>query len=182
MHDSRNGQPPTSRGNSPTTPETAARILGRLFACFPEADLSEETKTERLHGYMTAIEIFEPSVLAEAVTDILQGRALIDGARVNPRFMPTPPEVALLCQEVQHRRFVRTKPRLAYERLPPVVDFTPEEKERRRLKAEAAKRLIGEVTKPPSSCVPSDVQQRLSEIAAKARERQKGVSSKPADQ
>lgn len=177
MPDNRNGQPPTSHGNSPTTPETAARIIGRLFACFPEADLSEETKTERLHGYMTAIEVFEPIVLAEAVTAILQGRALIDGERINPRFMPTPPQLALLCNAIRHERYKRTGPKIAYTRPEPAAELTPEEKQRRALKVQAASRLIGAVTNAADP-FPNETREKLAAIAAKARERQKGANSK----
>lgn len=119
-------------------------------------------------------------MLEEAAANILSGKAMIDGKRLNPQFMPTPPQLALICEAVRHVRYKRTGPRIAYTRPDPVVELTPEEKQRRALKVQAASRLIGNVT-AAADPFPNETRERLAAIAAKARERQQGVSSKPAD-
>ena len=100
---------------------------------------------------------------------------MIDGKRLNPQFMPTPPQLAILCEAVRHERYKRTGPKIAYMRPDPVVELTPEEKQRRALKVQAASRLIGAVTNAADP-FPNETREKLAAIAAKARERQQGVS------
>lgn len=124
----------TSQGTSQKAAQ-ASRILARLFACFPESDTTAEAQADRFRGYLIAIETFDVATLEAVAVKIMRGRSTIDGERVNPKFMPTPPQLALLCDEQRRESFVTAKPRLIYER--PLEQITDEERERRRQRVAA---------------------------------------------
>ena len=84
---------------------------------------------------MIAIENREADVLTEVSRRILCGTAKLNGELINPTYMPTPPQIARLCDEVQHERY--TTPRLVYEK-PPIPEISDEERERRKAKVNAA--------------------------------------------
>lgn len=121
----------------------ASRILARLFACFPEGDTSAEAQADRFRGYLIAIETFDVATLEVVAVKIMRGRATIDGERVNPKFMPTPPQLALLCEEHRHEVFVAAKPRLVSNNRAE-IELTPEIIARRKAKLEALQRTLDE--------------------------------------
>lgn len=71
-------------------------ILSRLIANFPERDTDEATKVERIRGYVIAVDGVPVDVLREASMRVLRGWV----KDMDPRFMPTPPQLARLCAEI----------------------------------------------------------------------------------
>lgn len=71
-------------------------MLGRIFPNFPERDSDEGDKVDRIRGYLIALEGVSLRVLCEAERRIL--RAEVEG--FEPRFMPTPPQLAKLCRTI----------------------------------------------------------------------------------
>lgn len=88
--------PAASQPNFATIDETA-EILGRLLANFPERDATEDSKRDRLRGYLVAIEGVTLPALLAAEKRIYRGEV----AGLNPTWMPTPPELAILVRAIE---------------------------------------------------------------------------------
>lgn len=86
---------------------TTAEVLSRLLSPFPERDGDDEGKLDRFRAYMIAVEDFPGEVLVEAERRILKGEA----GEIDPRFAPTPPQLARLCRAlVAERRASAPRP------------------------------------------------------------------------
>lgn len=93
-------QLPPAPDNSPQNtnaakPNEAARMISRLLSSFPERDSDEGDIDARLRAFLIAIEGYSERTLLEAEKRILKGQTDCD-----PRFMPTPPQLAKLCGAV----------------------------------------------------------------------------------
>jgi hypothetical protein len=86
---------PTNSDSKRMQSETIV-LLSRLLSAFPERNADEATGVDRLRGYTVAVERFPVVVLREAAHRLLRGE--ID--TIDPRFMPTPPQLARLCNAI----------------------------------------------------------------------------------
>jgi hypothetical protein len=89
----------------PASMSEMTEMLGRLYSNFPERDVDESERIARIRGYCIAIDGVSVAALREAERRILRGEA-----GFNPTFMPTPPELALLCRSIQaEQRWIETR-------------------------------------------------------------------------
>lgn len=93
-------QQQTLPAHSPTRPEPAKQsaamdLLARLFSAFPERDSAVPNQAEKLRAYLVAVEGVSLPVLEEAERRILKAEAGCD-----PRFLPSPPELAAICRSI----------------------------------------------------------------------------------
>ncbi len=72
------------------------KILAFLSAPFPEAETDEATKLAKLRAYLIALEPYSVAVMEEAVRRVFTNKSGFDA-----RFMPTPPQMAKLCDDVR---------------------------------------------------------------------------------
>lgn len=70
-------------------------LLARLFAAFPERDSAIPNQAEKLRAYLVATDGVSLPVMQEAERRILKAEAGCD-----PRFLPSPPELAALCRNI----------------------------------------------------------------------------------
>lgn len=132
MTDQPSNRPPASHSTSlqayeSATSEEALRIVGRILSLFPERDEQDATvKASRLRGYVVAVDGFSVDVLLDAERRILRGTV----ADVDPRFMPTPPQLSRLCDHIRGEHYRSRAPKVE-----PVPVAEPGEEESRRMAA-----------------------------------------------
>lgn len=119
----------TGRGNSlqsydAARPTVILEILGRLLSSFPERDGTDTGMDSRLRGFLVAVEGVSLPVLLEAERRLLRGTV----ADIDPRFMPTPPQLARLCDYIRGEFYRRDRPLSAQQ-----PDYEPSLEERERM-------------------------------------------------
>lgn len=123
-------------------PADEPTIVGRLkalLANLPTARPGEESGEVRIAGYVFALKLFSREALDAAIADVLRGA----DPDIDPRFMPTPPQLARLARKHQHRLAEDLdKAKADHQRLVPLPEpvITDEERARRAAKADEVAR------------------------------------------
>ena len=73
------------------------------MSSFPERESDDGSKLDRLRSYIVALEGFSADVLEDAERMILKAKA----PDIDPRFMPTPPQLAKLCTDIRASKLRR---------------------------------------------------------------------------
>lgn len=111
------------------TTDELAEALQVLFAALPSSNAGEATEL-RMRAYLLALDGIPAVALRDAVTRILKGTAGLD----NPKFVPTPPELAKLCRACS-AQYSRQLERLGWfaAKARGEVAFTPSKETRERI-------------------------------------------------
>lgn len=112
----------------PATPEQALDRLQVLFAALPTSQAGEDAGL-KLEAYVLALSGFSVEAISEATVSILKGTAGFD-----PRFAPTPPQLAQLCRGHEAAR----RAELENARRQTEPDTEPDEAERERMAVKLA--------------------------------------------
>lgn len=91
---------PASFREKPANVSETTAILSRLLSSFPERESDDGSKLDRLRSYVIALEGYSLPVLEECERRILKAKA----PDLDPRFMPTPPQLARLCGDIRASR------------------------------------------------------------------------------
>lgn len=109
MDEHRSAQLPTSLGNSANSSANVSdttAILSRLLSSFPERDSDDDSKIDRIRCYLIALEGYSLDELEEVERQILKAKVL----GFDLRFMPTPPQMAKLCNDIRAFRYREAHP------------------------------------------------------------------------
>lgn len=122
----------------PATSDELADRLQVMFAGLPMSQAGDAADL-RMAAYMIALRDFSNEAVSEAITSVLTGEA-----GLNPKFAPTPPELALVCRAKEDRTLRELeRARRAAEPVPEPITITQDEMRARAERAEKAKALFG---------------------------------------
>lgn len=117
-------------------PSETLKVLSRLLDGFPERDVSDDAKLNRLRAYVIAVDGIPVDVISEAERRIYRNEAGLERD-----MMPTPPALAKLCRQIVAEEKAKALPKaqplsLAKFEAPPSPAMV-----------EKFERVIGEFTK-----------------------------------
>lgn len=122
------------------TPATSVELADRLqvlFATFPTSESGDPGM--RVRAYLMALSDFGADAVTQAITAVIKGNT-----DLNPRFLPTPPELAQLCRGIEARK--EGLSRTTFPPALPMVAYQPAEAGYRRMaeKAREAAEMLGD--------------------------------------